>query len=132
MTESHAIQRTEPSPATVRRDETHEWTYRPDVDVLDLGDEVRMVADVPGAAREHIEVGFDDGVLTIQAAVRPRTPPGARWILQEYGVGGFHRRFVLDDTIDPEGITADYRNGTVTVRLPKRRGYQRRQIPVNS
>jgi len=108
-----------------------DWTYRPNVDVLDLAEEVRIVADMPGAVREDIQLGFDEGVLTIQAPVPPRVPAGARWLSQEYGVGGFHRRFAVDDTVDPEAITAEYVRGTLTVHLPKRTGARPRQIPVS-
>ena len=49
---------------------------------------------------------------------------------QEYGVGGFHRRFALEDGFDVDRIDATYRDGVLTVVLPKSAGAQRRRIPV--
>jgi len=46
--------------------------YRPKVDILEHGDELLVVADVPGRRSDTIDVKFEDGMLEIQAAVEPR------------------------------------------------------------
>ncbi|MCL4210407.1 MAG: Hsp20/alpha crystallin family protein [Phycisphaeraceae bacterium] len=106
------------------------WTYRPRVDIVDRPEEVVIFADLPGCTRESIQVGVERGVLTIDAAVPARTPKSSRWMRQEYGVGNFHRRFGLDDTIDASKASADYRNGVLAVRLPKTGAAVRRTIKV--
>jgi len=75
-------------------EERSRLTYRPHVDVRDRGDEVVFVADMPGAKPDSIAVTFDDGVLTVHAAVAPRDLPG-RPLRQEYGIGDYRRSFRL-------------------------------------
>ena len=50
--------------------------YRPNVDILEQGDELLVLADVPGASSDTIDVKFEDGKLEIQAAVAPRQSDG--------------------------------------------------------
>ncbi len=106
------------------------WTYRPNVDIFDTADEVLVVADLPGATQETIDVATEAGVLTIHAQIAPRYELETRVILQEYGVGSFHRRFEVDNTIDTQNISADYRHGVLTVHLPKAQQARRRRIQV--
>ena len=67
-------------------------TYQPNVDICDLGAEVLLVADIPGAHAAGIDVTFEDGVLALRAAVSPRELPG-RAVRQEYGIGNYRRSF---------------------------------------
>ncbi len=50
--------------------------YRPDVDILEQDDELLVLADVPGASSDAIDVNFEDGMLEIRAAVAPRHDGG--------------------------------------------------------
>lgn len=108
------------------------WTYRPNVDIFDTPEGLLLVADLPGADAETIDVSMESGILTLQASVVPRPRAAAQCCTHEYGVGGFHRRFEIDDTIDAEAVTAEYREGTLTVRLPRAAQARRRRIPVSS
>lgn len=107
------------------------WTYCPKVDIVDRPEEIVIFADLPGCTRESIHLGVERGVLSIDATVPARVPKSSRWMRQEYGVGNFHRRFGLDDTIDASKASADYRNGVLAVRLPKVGAAIRRTIKVN-
>jgi HSP20 family molecular chaperone IbpA len=135
----NAIQKADPQEIEVRssrsRPQTSRpttWTYRPNVDIFDTADEVLLVADLPGALRETIDVSTEAGILTIQGEVAPRHGTDARVALQEYGVGGFHRRFEIDSSIDTQHIAAEYRDGVLTVRLPKSQQARRRRVPVTA
>ena len=108
------------------------WTYRPNVDIFDTSDQLVLFADVPGADGRSIEVALEAGILTIQARVDPANHGRGRSVLHEFGVGNFHRRFEVDETIDAEAVTAEYRDGELTVHLPKARQARRRRIPVSS
>ena len=104
-------------------------TYQPHVDIRDLGPEVVFVADVPGASVEGIDVTFDGGVLTVRADVPPRCLPG-RTLRQEYGIGGYRRSFRLGEGFDASAISADYRRGVLTIRVPRIAAAQPRKVPV--
>jgi HSP20 family protein len=132
-----AIQKTEPQRVTVRPagSETRSegaWTYMPQVDVLDNADEVVIVADVPGTSLEHVDVTYERGLLTLRAAVPGRYPENTRFLRQEFGVGGYHRRFRVEDGIDASRIWAEYDSGVLTVHLPKQESAQRRRIPIKT
>lgn len=127
-----ALETTAPQSIDVQSDrpQTHTWTYRPNVDVLDTPEAVLLMADMPGASSDSIDVSFENGILTIQASVQPRRRHAARPVLQEYGVGNFHRRFEVDETIDARNVSAEYRDGVLNVRLPKTQHARRHRVPV--
>lgn len=104
-------------------------TFQPAVDVCDRGAEVTIVADVPGARADGIDVSFDDGVLTVHAAVAPRPLPG-REVAREYGIGDYRRVFRLGEGFDASQITAECRAGVLTVHVPRLAAVRPRKIEV--
>ena len=133
MTTDTAIQTTTSRPTDVatRRPARNAWTYRPSVDIFDTPSALVLVADLPGADPDRIDVSVESGVLTLQAEIAPRQVD-AHCVNHEYGIGGFHRRFEVDDSIDTDNVTAEFRDGSLTVHLPKAARAQRRRIPVTS
>ena len=104
--------------------------YRPDVDIRESEHELLLVADLPGARADTIDVHCENGTLTLTAKVEPREPAGGRWLLREYGVGDFRRSFELDERIDVGRISGDYSDGVLTLRLPKRESAQPKRITI--
>jgi HSP20 family molecular chaperone IbpA len=117
-------------PETARTDT--EWTYRPNVDIVDTDSAIEVHADLPGANGEAIDVAFEQGILSINAPVTHRHDESWKRVVTEFGVGNFHRRFQIDAQIDSEKIAADYTDGVLKVTLPKAREAQRRKIPVKA
>jgi HSP20 family molecular chaperone IbpA len=134
MATDTAIQTTNPQTIEVTHSKGRRtsWTYRPNVDIFDTPEELLLMADIPGANAETIDVSMESGVLTIQAEVAQRHHGAAHCTTHEYGVGGYHRRFEIDSTIDTEAVQASYRDGALTVRLPKGQQSRRRRIPVSA
>lgn len=106
-------------------------TYQPNVDICDCGAEVLIVADIPGARTDGIDVSFEDGVLSLQARVQPRDVPG-RCVVQEYGIGDYRRSFRLGDDFDASQITADYRHGVLTIHVPRLAAVRPRKVEVRA
>ena len=106
-------------------------TYQPHVDVCDHGGEVVLVADMPGAAAHAIDVSFEEGVLSVHATVPARQLPG-RQLRQEYGVGDYRRSFRLGDGFDASQISAEYRRGVLTIRVPRLAAVRPRKVPVSA
>lgn len=106
-------------------------TFQPNVDICDLGAEVLLVCDVPGAQPDRIDVTFEDGVLAVQAAVPPRELPGTV-LRREYGVGDYRRSFRLGEGFDASLITADYRRGVLTIRVPRLAAVRPRKVAVRT
>jgi HSP20 family protein len=104
--------------------------FRPNVDIVEQKDELLVVADVPGAKSDSIDVKFEDGTLEIQAAVAPRECDEHGCLLQEYNVGDYYRSFQVSEAIDASKISADYADGVLTLRLPKAEAAKPRKIAV--
>ena len=115
------------------QDERHptEAAFIPGVDIVELENEYVLRADLPGAKADEIDVRLDRGRLTLHARVEPRrTAHQTRTLLNEYGVGDFHREFKVGDAIDSAGIVAETANGVLTLRLPKAAAARRQRIDV--
>ncbi len=106
--------------------------YRPNVDILETPDELRVVADVPGTTPDGIDVNFENGTLTIHAEVEPRQEDGMNFFVREYGAGDYYRAFEISEAIDAERISAEYADGVLTLRMPKAEAARARKIEVKS
>lgn len=91
--------------------------YYPPVDIFEHGNELVVIADVPGADKDQVKIGVKDGVLTVEAATAPQDHNGA--IYKEFEWGDFYRQFELPDAIDQDKISAELKNGVLTLHLPK-------------
>ena len=106
--------------------------YRPNVDIREHNDELLVVADVPGARSDSIDVKFENGMLEIYASVTPRQGDGQNYLLWEYGVGDYYRTFQVSEAIDAGKISADYADGVLTLHLPKAEAAKPRKIAVSA
>lgn len=104
--------------------------YVPDVDILEKEDELLLLADMPGAKADEIDVRFEEGTLDIHAKVPSRQKEGVRFLLQEYGTGDYHRTFQVGESIDVDKITAEYDAGVLTLHLPKQKAQRPQKIQV--
>jgi len=105
-------------------------TYSPRFDVWENDDELVLFGDLPGVASEDLDIHFEKGELRIYGKVAPRN--SVELLYGEYGIGDFHRSFTLSEAIDPERISAELKQGVLTVHLPKREAVKPRRIEVKS
>jgi len=107
--------------------------YTPSVDIIEDAEELLLLADVPGATADSIDIRFEQGELSIHARVEPRQPADTtRYLLREYGVGDYHRVFRIGETIDSGKIGAEVNNGVLKVHLPKAEAVKPRKIAVKT
>lgn len=106
--------------------------YRPNVDIFELADELVVQADVPGAKSDDIDIHFEDGSLTIHARVTQRQSSELEYVRREYGVGDFYRTFRVSEQIDSTRISAEFRDGVLTLHLPKVEAVKPRKIQVKA
>ena len=104
--------------------------YRPDVDLYENDRELLLVADLPGARAETIDVRYEDGTLTLTAHVEPPGPSARRYLLREYGVGDYQRSFRVDERIDATRIEGQYADGVLTLRLPRVEAARPTKVPI--
>lgn len=96
------------------------------VDVADNGEEFVVAADLPGFDTEDIDVSIREDVLRIEAEHEEERDEGAegdrdegRYIRRERRHQSVGRSVTLPERVDEESVTAEYRNGVLTVTLPK-------------
>ncbi len=106
--------------------------YRPNVDILETKDELVLLADVPGAESDGIDINFEDGMLTLLAKVTPRQHDDVEYLTREYGIGDYYRTFQVSESIDASKISAEYADGVLTLHLPKTEAVKPRKITVNA
>jgi len=96
-----------------------EWS--PTVDIEENDDNFKVTADLPGVKKDDIEVRLDNGVLSItgEKRVDKETGKGTRQHRTERFRGTFSRRFSLPSSIDADKVNADYKDGVLTLAIPK-------------
>ena len=104
----------------------------PETDVMETEKEIRVVTEMPGLKREHIELDVENNVLTIRGEKREERTEGerGRWHLAERRYGTFSRSFVLPSDVDAENIQASFQDGVLTVTVPKSEKARRRRIEI--
>lgn len=128
--ETTAMQKQEAQPLQPERTRGGR-AYRPHVDIVENGDKLMLLADLPGARAEDIDVQYENGMLTLAARVKPRQPEGCtNMLFCEYGIGDFVRTFQVGEAIDASRITAEVANGVLTLHLPKTAAAKLRRIAV--
>lgn len=90
----------------------------PSVEIADGEKELKVTAEVPGLEEKDIEVLLDDSVLTLKGEKRSETEDKERQFSERY-YGRFERRIPLGYEIEPDKVDARFKNGVLTVTLPK-------------
>jgi HSP20 family protein len=105
----------------------------PPVDIFETDDhEVVLKAELPDLKREDIDLTFENGVLTIKGERRfDEQVRRENYHRLERQHGTFSRSFTLPNTVDATRISASYKEGVLTVRLPQREEAKPKQIAVN-
>ena len=116
--------------ATVERTR-NEATYTPRFDIVETDNEMLLCGDLPGVAPEDLEVRFENEHLIIHGKVAPRHEDHEH-IFGEYGIGNFEREFRISESVDAGKISAELKNGVLTVHLPKVEAIKPKRIEVKA
>lgn len=94
----------------------------PKCDVTSFDDRIEIIAEIPFLTKEDISVETCYGMLTIKGNKRQETEEkkGGKVVLKELKRSSFQRSFMLDNDLDENGITADLKDGLLTVVVKKR------------
>ncbi|TWG97924.1 HSP20 family protein [Mesorhizobium sp. J18] len=90
----------------------------PSVEISDNEKEIKVTAEVPGLEEKDIEVLLDDGVLTLKGEKRSETEDKDRQFSERF-YGRFERRIPLGVEVQEDKVDARFKNGVLTVTLPK-------------
>ena len=102
---------------TERSERSHELFIRPAVDIFETNEELTLIADLPGVGKEDLHVDVEQGLLTVQAQAKSNLH--AESLQREFIPGNFYRQFQLADIFDAERISAEIKNGVLTLVVPK-------------
>ena len=96
-------------------------SFTPRIDVRESDEGFRIDAELPGLEQSEIEVGLHDGVLTIKGEHKreEETEGDEGYRHVESFRGGFNRALRLPEEIDADAVTAAYKNGVLSVTVPK-------------
>ncbi|MFC3073558.1 Hsp20/alpha crystallin family protein [Shinella pollutisoli] len=105
----------------------------PSVEISDGEKEIRVTAEVPGLEEKDIEVLLNDGVLTLKGEKRSETEDKDKQFSERF-YGRFERRIPLGAEVKEDQVDARFRNGVLTVTLPKSEKAQSqvRRIAISS
>ena len=108
-------------------------TWVPPVDIYQTGDrQLVLKAELPDLAREDIDITVENFVLTIKGEKKlSGDVTGEQFHHVERRYGKFSRSFSLPQTVDAGKVSAEYKNGVLSVRLPLREEAKPRQIKVD-
>jgi HSP20 family protein len=117
-------------PSTTEHTRHQERYVAPPVDIYEAEEGLVVLADLPGVVREALDVRVEQNQLTIRGQARHGFSGKA--IYQEYILVNFFRQFTLSDNVDQRHITAELKNGVLTLTLPKAEEAKPRQIAVQA
>jgi HSP20 family protein len=108
-------------------------TWVPAVDIYETeGRDLVIKAELPDMAREDLEVTVENDTLTLRGErKRPTDIKDEQFRRVERQYGAFTRSFSLPNTVDASRVSADYKNGVLTLSLPFREDAKPRTITVN-
>lgn len=129
---------------TLNRDTPHLGVFSPlantafpAVDVRETSNAYLMDIDLPGYTERDVTIHLKERVLTL-ASVHEETKEkeensnGEQFLIRERSQHRFVRRFTLPEDIDPDKVDAAFKNGVLTVTIPRKEAAPRRQISIKS
>lgn len=106
--------------------------YRPLADIVETGDGVQLMLEMPGVSRDDLDVTLEKRVLTIRGKVHPTAPDKLDLVHAEYGEGDYERSFSMSQDFDPDKIEASLSNGILTLTLPRAEAAKPKKIEVRA
>jgi HSP20 family protein len=106
--------------------------WSPALDLYQNNDNVVAVVELPGMRKEDIEISLHEGMLTISGERKTESMNGEKAERSERYVGKFRRSITLPARVDTNKVSATYRDGILTVTLPKAEEAKPKQIQVSA
>ena len=113
-------------------DEASLTTWAPAVDIFETEQELVVKADLPDIKPEELDIRVENNILTIRGERKfEKRAEQNNYLRVERSYGSFSRSFSLANTVKTEAIKAEYKNGVLTLTVPKREEAKPKQIKVN-
>jgi HSP20 family molecular chaperone IbpA len=105
-------------------------SFLPATDIFETDGSLEVVLEMPGVDRSNVNITVEDDVLEVRGTIEFTRYQGLRPIYTEYPVGHHRRSFSLSNRIDQHKISAEMKDGVLTVTLPKAEQVKPRQIAI--
>jgi HSP20 family protein len=106
-------------------------SWAPAVDIYETENELVVKADLPDVQDKDIDVRVENNMLTIRGERKfSNEVHEDNYLRVERAYGTFTRSFSLPNTVNTEAIKAEYKNGVLTVHMPKREETKPKQIKI--
>lgn len=103
----------------------------PSMDLMVSEEEFLLTIELPGVPAEEIDLNIDDGRLTVTGEKQEdRATQNYEPRITEREFGAFERNLTIPQTVDPEGIEAEIRDGVLTVHLPREPASSGRKVEI--
>ena len=102
----------------------------PPVDVIEDSTGITLRADLPGVPKDKLKLQVEAGTLTIEGEVSIPMPESMEATYAEVGVPRFRRVFTLSKELDSAKVSAEFKHGVLTLRIPKAEHAQPRRIDI--
>jgi len=115
-----------------RPQESNLTSWAPAVDIFENEHELIVKADLPDVKPEELDIRVENNILTIRGERKfEKKVDEKNYLRVERSYGAFARSFALANTVNSEAIKADYKDGVLTLTIPKREEAKPKQIRVN-
>ena len=121
-----------PSQPSAVQNDVETRALLPRVDVLEDKGGITLLADLPGVAREELDLKVDGDTLVIDAKVQQDTPEGLEAVYAELRLPRYRRAFTLSGDLDTGRIEANLKDGVLRLRIPKKEHAQPRRIAIQT
>ncbi|MGD0545389.1 MAG: Hsp20/alpha crystallin family protein [Candidatus Acidiferrales bacterium] len=115
-----------------RNDNSALTTWAPAVDIYETENELVLKADLPAINEKDLDIRVENNMLTIRGERKFESDVKEdNYLRIERTYGSFSRSFGLPNTVNAEAIKAEYKNGVLTIEMPKRAESKPKQVKIN-
>ena len=112
--------------------QTEQEVLRPPVNIYEDAGGITLQADLPGVTRDRLDVQIDGNNLTVEGQAQIDMPEGMEALYADVNATRYRRSFALSNELQTDQISAEMKDGVLTLRLPKRPELQPRKIEVST
>lgn len=105
--------------------------FLPQTDIFETEQALTVILEMPGVDRDKVDLKVENDVLQIEGLINFSRYEGLQPVYTEYNIGNYARSFQLSSKIDQDRISAELRDGVMTLVLPKSEKAKPRKIAVS-
>ena len=106
-------------------------SFVPTTDIFETEPSLTLVLEMPGVDKSNVDINIENGVLTVQGRLDFSKYQNLQPVYTEYNIGHYRRAFTLSNKVDQGKISAEMKDGVLTLVLPKVEEAKPRRIAVS-